>query len=232
VQLNAAGGAMQQYGYHNAWVECSLQIAGHLANHPRRKKLAHASFSHLSAFWRNHSSYLVEPLGSTLKPWQIQVIQAIRSCWSATAAKHEVQSDSDPITKAGYEHYKLRFERLVLAQVTQEHDKNGALIMGKIDICNASDAVSSMQTLRLALTEDLDDIENRIHELAQSGLASSNSVIGEIKVYYVARAALYSALASINEVLGWVHLMAEKDSEGNVAEVVRSLPTVPVFSVH
>ncbi|HEV7930687.1 MAG TPA: hypothetical protein VGP12_11225 [Nitrosospira sp.] len=104
--------------------------------------------------------------------------------------------------------------------------------MAKIDIFNASDAVSSMRTLRSALTEDLDDIENRIHELKQSASATSDITVGEIKVYSVARAALYSALASINEVLGWVHLTAEKDSEGNVAEVVRSLPTVPGFSVH
>jgi hypothetical protein len=53
-----------------------------------------------------------------------------------------------------------------------------------------------------------------------------------MKVYCVARAALYSGLASINEVLGWVHLMAEKDAEGNVSEAVKMLPTVAVFSIH
>jgi hypothetical protein len=104
--------------------------------------------------------------------------------------------------------------------------------MERIDLCDASDAVSSMQALRMGLTEDLDDIENRIHELAQSPLATSDSGISEMQVYYVARAALYSGLASINEVLGWVRLMAVKDTEGNVAEVVKSLPTVPVFSIH
>lgn len=104
--------------------------------------------------------------------------------------------------------------------------------MDKMDLCNASDAVSSMQALRAALTEELDDIENRIHELAQSSLATSESGTSDMQVYCVARAALYSGLASINEVLGWVRLMAAQDSEGNVAEVVRSLPTVPVFSVH
>jgi hypothetical protein len=104
--------------------------------------------------------------------------------------------------------------------------------MEKLDLCDASDAVSSMQTLRTGLTEELDDIENRIHELAQSPLATSDSGSSEMQVYYVARAALYSGLASINEVLGWVRLMAGQDSEGNVAEVVRSLPTVPVFSIH
>jgi hypothetical protein len=104
--------------------------------------------------------------------------------------------------------------------------------MEKMDLCDASDAVTSMQALRIGLTEELDDIETRIHELAQSPLVNSDSGISDMQVYYVARAALYSGLASINEVLGWVRLMAAQDSEGNVAEVVKSLPTVPVFSIH
>jgi hypothetical protein len=104
--------------------------------------------------------------------------------------------------------------------------------MEKMDLGDTTDAVSSMQALRELLTEDLDDIESRIRELAQSSLATSQEAISEMQVYYVARAALYSGLASINEVLGWVHFVAAKDAEGNVAEVVKSLPTVPVFSIH
>jgi len=101
-----------------------------------------------------------------------------------------------------------------------------------MDLCDANDAVSSMQALRTALMDDLDDIENRIHELAQYRDATSDSGASEMQIYYVARAALYSGLASINEVLGWVRLITAKDSEGNVAEIVKSLPTVPVFSIH
>jgi len=101
-----------------------------------------------------------------------------------------------------------------------------------MDLCEASDAVSSMQALRVELTEELDDIENSIHEIAQSSVACTDSGTNDLQVYWVARAALYSALASINEVLGWVRLMAEKSIEGNVAEVVKSLPTVAVFSIH
>jgi hypothetical protein len=101
-----------------------------------------------------------------------------------------------------------------------------------MDLCDTNDAVSSMRALRIALTEDLDDIEMRIHELAQSPLAGSESGMNDMQVYYVARAALYSGLASINEVLGWVRLIAAKDAEGNVAEVVKSIPTVPSFSIH
>jgi hypothetical protein len=54
--------------------------------------------------------------------------------------------------------------------------------MEKIDLCDASDAVSSMLALRHGLTEDLDDIENRIHALTQSPLATSESGIIEIQV--------------------------------------------------
>ncbi len=104
--------------------------------------------------------------------------------------------------------------------------------MERMDLCDASDAVSSMHALRVELTEDLDDIENRMHELAQSSMATSDSGNNEMQVYWVARAALYSGLASINEVLGWVRLMAAKNSDGNVAEVVKTLPTVAVFSIH
>ena len=104
--------------------------------------------------------------------------------------------------------------------------------MEKLVLGGATDAVSSMLALRAVLTEELDDTENRMQELAQSPLATSESGISEMQVYYVARAALYSGLASINEVLGWVHLVTEKDAEGSVAEVVKSLPTAPGFSIH
>lgn len=104
--------------------------------------------------------------------------------------------------------------------------------MERISLCDASDAVSSMQALRMQMTEELDDIENRIHQLAQSPSVTSHSALGEMKIYYLTRAALYSGLASINEVLGWVGLMAANDSEGNVAEVVKSLPIMPAFSIH
>lgn len=104
--------------------------------------------------------------------------------------------------------------------------------MEKILIRDADAAMSSMQALHSAMTLDLDDIEQRMALLADSAAASSASGIDEMSVYYVARAALYSGLASINEILGWVHLMTEKDSEGNVREEVRSLPIVPVSSIH
>jgi len=104
--------------------------------------------------------------------------------------------------------------------------------MAKMDISHTVDAVSSMRALRLAMTNDLDDIENSIYDLAQSGQAESPGGMEELKVYYVARAALYSGLASINEVMGWIHLMAEKGPEGNSTEILQSLPTVPIPSIN
>lgn len=100
--------------------------------------------------------------------------------------------------------------------------------MAKMDISNAVDAVSSMRALRLAMTNDLDDVENSIFDLAQSGHTESE----ELRVYCVTRAALYSGLASINEVMGWINLMAEKDPEGNSSEIFKSLPTVPIPSIN
>ncbi len=104
--------------------------------------------------------------------------------------------------------------------------------MENMSLGDISDAVSSMQALRESLATELDEIEGRIHDLSESPLATTSTVVSDLRVYYVARAALYSGLASINEVLGWVRLMAATDSEGNTADVVKSLPTVPVFSVH
>ena len=91
--------------------------------------------------------------------------------------------------------------------------------MDTIDINVASDAMSSMQALRSAMTADLEDLENRMQELSNSSVANSPDVIDEMAVYCAARTALYSGLASINEVLGWVHLMTEKDPDGNTARL-------------
>jgi len=104
--------------------------------------------------------------------------------------------------------------------------------MEKIDIRDTDAAMSSMQALHSAMTLELDHVEQRMDTLAESPTAQSVSSIEEMSVYYVARAALYSGLASINEILGWVHLMTEKDSEGNISDAVKALPTLQVFSIH
>lgn len=104
--------------------------------------------------------------------------------------------------------------------------------MAKMTISDAVEAVSSMRALRMTLTDDLDDIEDSIYELSQSGRADAENGLDELRVYCVARAALYSGLASINEVLGWVNLMAEKDPAGTAADLLQSLPVVAVPSIN
>lgn len=111
-------------------------------------------------------------------------------------------------------------------------DHTERMMMENMKLGDISDAVSSMQTLRESLTAELDQIEDRIHELEEWPLATTTNVISDLRVYHVTRAALYSGLASINEVLGWVRMMAVTDAEGNTADAVKSLPIVPVFSLH
>ncbi|MDQ9169369.1 hypothetical protein Q8A64_02975 [Oxalobacteraceae bacterium R-40] len=75
--------------------------------------------------------------------------------------------------------------------------------MGSINNSEAEEAVSSMKALQFALTEELEDIECRICTLTEDDLTLSPSEAEEeVKICYVARAALFSALAGINEVLG------------------------------
>ena len=104
--------------------------------------------------------------------------------------------------------------------------------MAKLGVLDASNAVSGIRALRAVMTKDLNEVEKSIHELSQPSMAHSEGSVNELQVYEVTRAALYSGLAGINEVLGWVNLMTEKDAEGNAVDVVRSLPSVPVSSIN
>lgn len=57
--------------------------------------------------------------------------------------------------------------------------------MESLDICDVRDAVPSMQALRSGLTDDLNGIESRIHELAQSTFATSVDGISEMQVFSI-----------------------------------------------
>jgi hypothetical protein len=109
---------------------------------------------------------------------------------------------------------------------------NGEVEMRKMDIADATDAITGMLTLRAVLTEELDNIETSIQEIADSDKANSDAGINDLKVYWVARAAVYSGLAGINELLSWVSLLTEKDAEGNAFEVTRLLPAMPAWSIN
>lgn len=104
--------------------------------------------------------------------------------------------------------------------------------MAIMSIQHAIEAASSMQALRNALATDLDEIESRIHQLTASQVSSYQEVADEMQICLKARAALHSGLASITDVLGWVHLLTEKDAHGNEIVTVQSLPTVPILSIN
>lgn len=99
--------------------------------------------------------------------------------------------------------------------------------MATLKIQHAVDAVSGMQALHDVLSEDLSQIEAGIEELAstRSGKKAGSE---ELDTYLQIRAALHGGIASVNDVLGWVRLMTEKDIHGDEYRTVGSLPNVPV----
>lgn len=101
--------------------------------------------------------------------------------------------------------------------------------MGILSVTDTDDAVSGVNALREVLADDLLDVEGRLHELEHSTTPMSASRKEEMLVYRTARTALLSGLASVDEVLAWVHLVAEKDADGNELESVLSLPHLAVM---
>lgn len=102
--------------------------------------------------------------------------------------------------------------------------------MGILSIMETDDAVSGLSALRDVLADDLLDIESRLDEMERSSTTSQiKGKNDDALVYRTARTALLSGLASIDEVLGWVHLVAEKDADGNELESVLSLPHLSVM---
>jgi hypothetical protein len=104
--------------------------------------------------------------------------------------------------------------------------------MRKMDIANATEAVTGMFALRAVLTEELDHVETSIREIADSEHARSDAAREELSVFFVARAALYSGLAGINELLSWINLLTEKDEQGKAFDMTRLLPAMPAWSLN
>ena len=101
--------------------------------------------------------------------------------------------------------------------------------MGILSVTDTDDAVVGVTALREVLAEDLLDVEGRLMELARSTTPMTDSKKEEMLVYQTARTALLSGLASVDEVLGWIHLVAEKDADGNELDSVLSLPNLAVM---
>lgn len=102
--------------------------------------------------------------------------------------------------------------------------------MATLKIQHAVDAVSSMQALHDALSEDLSHIEACIQELGSASLKTAPS--DELATHFRVRSALYGGMASINDVLGWVRLMTEKDINGDEYRTMWPLPNVPVTAMN
>lgn len=109
--------------------------------------------------------------------------------------------------------------------------------MGILSVRDTDDAVSSMMALRNVLSADLADVERLMHRPLQipteDDESEEDAIEGQepLEVYQRARSALLSGIASIDEVLAWVHLVAAKDPEGNELDCVRTLPFVRVSPV-
>ncbi|QAU33474.1 hypothetical protein [Janthinobacterium sp. 17J80-10] len=100
--------------------------------------------------------------------------------------------------------------------------------MEKMRVRHTDDAVSGIGALREILVNELTNIESLI------ALAVENDPEIEtdpliLEAYQRLRTSLISGVVSADEVLGWVHALAEKDPEGNELECVRRLPQVNIL---
>lgn len=80
-------------------------------------------------------------------------------------------------------------------------------------------AVAALDALHSALTDDLEELEARIR-------------MEDPSKYHEARTALHSALASIAEVLGWIHWKSEDEPDGELAVALLPPPTSGGYLIH
>lgn len=100
--------------------------------------------------------------------------------------------------------------------------------MEKMRIRHTDDAVSGVTALREILINELANIEALIAIAAESEQTSEDDPI-ILEAYQRLRTSLLSGIISADEVLGWVHALAEKDMEGNEPESVQRLPHVNIL---
>lgn len=97
--------------------------------------------------------------------------------------------------------------------------------MEKMRVLDTDDAVSGVMALREILSAELDRVERLIARRRQSSHVDADDM-EQIQDYERLRTSLHSGIASANEVLGWVRVLAPKDPDGNELDCVRSLPYV------
>lgn len=102
--------------------------------------------------------------------------------------------------------------------------------MEKMTVQETDDAVSGVLALRKALDSELSTIERLIQRVDRNpGPSAAMETAEVLETYRRVRTILLSALASADEVLGWVRVLAVRDPEGNELDCVRSLPMVSVL---
>lgn len=98
--------------------------------------------------------------------------------------------------------------------------------MKTLSVRDTDDAVSSLSALQDVLSSELAALESRIQTM-ESG-ANDNTGGEGLSEQKLTRTVLLSGLTSIEEVMGWVRLVASKDPEGNDLDCVQSLPELSV----
>jgi hypothetical protein len=103
------------------------------------------------------------------------------------------------------------------------------IIMEKLRVQDADDAVSGLMALQRALSAELGKVE-KLTEDSKSFVtfADQEEEPFSVEECNQIRTALLSALASVDELFAWVRLFAEKDAEGNELDSVESLPEVNI----
>jgi len=100
--------------------------------------------------------------------------------------------------------------------------------MEKMRVRHTDDAVSSVSALREILVNELANIESLIALSTDNDPAIATDPL-ILQAYHRLRTSLISGVVSADEVLGWVHALAEKDPDGNELECVRRLPHVNIL---
>lgn len=87
------------------------------------------------------------------------------------------------------------------------------------------ETINGLAQLRSILTNELDAVDGLMRALDASLRAQTDVDTGKMmQTYGTARANIHGGLASIDEVLGWIHLVAEPGADGRELDCVKGLP--------
>lgn len=87
------------------------------------------------------------------------------------------------------------------------------------------ETINGLARLRSILANELDAVDGLMRALDASLCAQAGVDAGKMmQTYGTARANIRCGLASIDEVLGWIHLVAEPGADGRELECVKELP--------